>query len=345
MMRELSILAKYPFLEDTKHYIKQYGPSVPDLLQDVVYERARSIGIERLDNALKKRSIEIQNLTSETDYIMEILSYPLARMITVCVGDTYFKRRYALGEAYNIYQNMLNESLSFLHEISKELHLDVTPVENTNTIQVGFKDYLRHAPTRYKEWKMVNRTLDTGYVILHSKELARILMELLRKRINAELDCHQCNKAIQQAFQSDISRFQAKAQMEKKKYEATPIGKLSIEKLPPCLKDILAAIQAGENVPHMGRFALVAFLSSLKMNTNDILKLFSTAPDYQEDKTRYQVEHITGGSSSTSYKSPGCDKMRTYGICPSDKMDDICKKIHHPLTYYSKRWKEEKKNK
>jgi DNA primase large subunit len=81
------------------------------------------------------------------------------------------------------------------------------------------------------------------------------------------------------------------------------------------------------------------------MSTNDILKVFSNAPDYQEDKTRYQVEHITGSSSSTSYKSPGCEKLRTYGICPVEKMDDLCKKIHHPLSYYHARWKKNKETK
>jgi len=129
----------------------------------------------------------------------------------------------------------------------------------------------------------------------------------------------------------------------RKKLEAAPVGKLSIDKLPPCLKTILSSIQAGENVPHMGRFALVAFLSSLKLNTNDILKLFSSAPDYEEDKTRYQVEHITGTSSATSYKSPGCDKMRTYGLCPGRQFDELCKKISHPLGYYNKKWRQEKK--
>jgi DNA primase large subunit len=92
----------------------------------------------------------------------------------------------------------------------------------------------------------------------------------------------------------------------------------------------------------MGRFALVSFLNSLQLNTNEILKLFSNAPDYQEDRTRYQVEHITGTSSSISYKSPGCDKMRTYGICPVDKMDDLCRRIRHPISYYSAKWKTEK---
>jgi DNA primase large subunit len=93
----------------------------------------------------------------------------------------------------------------------------------------------------------------------------------------------------------------------------------------------------------MGRFALVAYLSSLKLSVNEILKLFSSAPDYEEDKTRYQVEHITGVSSSTSYKSPGCDKMRTYGLCAVDEVDDLCKKIKHPLNYYHAKWRQEKK--
>ena len=129
----------------------------------------------------------------------------------------------------------------------------------------------------------------------------------------------------------------------RKNVEAMPIGRLDVKKLPPCMKNILSSIQAGENVPHIGRFALVSFLNSLKLNTNEILKLFSTAPDYEEEKSRYQVEHITGDISSTSYKPPGCEKMRTYGLCPVEEIDELCKKKRHPLSYYSAKWREEKK--
>lgn len=341
-MRELSTLAKYPFLNETKMYIKENGPSVNELLDDVLYERARSIGIERLDNALKNRNIGDRSLATESDCIMEILSYPIARMVAVCVGDNYFKKRYALGEAYHAYRTMLNEPISFLLEVSKELHMKVRFDNDTNRIPIFFTDYLRHAPTRYKEWKMVNRDLDNGYISLSRKDLVRILLESLRKRINNELEGRECNKTISKTFSHDIRRFQNMVNLHRKKIEAAPVGKVSIDKLPPCMKNILRAIQAGENVPHMGRFALVAFLSSLKLSTNEILKLFSTAPDYEEDKTRYQVEHITGFSSSTAYKSPGCDKMRTYGICPGEKMDDICKKLNHPLSYYNAKWRQEK---
>lgn len=341
-MRELAVLAKYPFLHDTRTYIKDSGPSVDELLHDLPYERARIISIERLDNALKNRDVGDRSLANESDCIMEILSYPLARMVVVCIGDPYFKKRYALGEAYHVYKHLLNEPTSFLLTVAEELNLTMKHDPEHDTIQIFYKDYLRNAPTRYKEWKMVNRGINKGYLTVSRKDLARILLESLRERINEELHNRECDTTITKVFAPDIKRFQNLLALQKKKTEAAPVGKLSVEKLPPCMKDILSSIQSGENVAHMGRFALVAFLSSLKLNTSEILKLFSTAPDYQEDKTRYQVEHITGASSSTEYKCPGCEKMRTYGICPVDKMDENCKKIHHPLIYYSNKWKQEK---
>ena len=344
-MVELSTLSKYPFLNASKTYVKKNSISMDDLLNDSLYERARIIGIERLDNAFKKRDVGNRNPVTESDFIMELLSYPIARMISVCINDTYFKRRYALGEAYHSYKFMINESESFLLNISKEFNLNVKYIEKSNIFSIYFKDYLRNAPTRYKEWKMINRGIDKGYIKISHKELARLIQEALRTRINNELDSKKCNKNVYKTFESDIKRIQNTVMMHRKKIEAMPVGKLDIGKLPPCMKDILAAIQAGENVSHMGRFALVSFLNSLKLDSKDILKLFSTAPDFDEERSRYQVEHISGGVSSTKYAPPGCEKMRTYGICPVDKINDLCKKSNHPLRYYKAKWKQEKNKK
>jgi len=344
-MVELKTLSKYPFLNVSKDYVKDNGLSVNELLDDPLYERARITGVERLDNAFKNHDVGNRSLATESDCIMELLSYPIARMIAVCIEDIYFKRRYALGEAIHAYKNLVNEPISFLIDISNEFDLNVKYFEDTNKIKMHFVDYLHNAPTRYKEWKMINRGMKDGYIQISHKDLARIIQEALRTRINVELDSKGCSKAIYKTFSSDIQRIQNTVMIHRKNIEATPIGKMDVKKLPPCIKDILAAIQAGENVPHAGRFAVVSFLNSLKLSTNDILKLFSSAPDYQEELTRYQVEHITGKISSTSYKPPGCEKMRTYGICPVDKMDDLCKKKRHPLSYYKAKWQEEKNKK
>ena len=344
-MYELTTLSKYPFLNESKRYVKENNLSTNELLDDPLYDRARSIGVERLDNAFNNRDVGNRSLATESDCIMELLSYPIARMIAVCIDDIYFKRRYALGEAIHAFKNLLNESNSFLINISKEFNLKIKYSENTNKIRVFFVDYLQNAPTRYKEWKMINREMIDGYIKITRRDLARIIQEALRNKINNELDSKSCNKKIYNTFSSDIQRIQNTVMIHRKKIDAAPVGKLDMKKLPPCLKEIIAAIQAGENVPHMGRFALVSFLNSLKLSVNDILKIFSTAPDYEEEKTRYQIEHITGTTSSTSYTPPGCDKMRTYGICPTDKIDDLCKKKRHPLSYYKAKWREENEKK
>jgi len=342
-MVELSTLAKYPFLNASKTYVKDNALSVEELLDDPLYERAHIIGVERLDNAFKDRDVGNRILATEYDCVMELLSYPIARMVAVCIDDVYFKRRYALGEAVHAYKNLINESTSFLLDVSKEFNLRVKCTEDTNKLSIYFTDYLRNAPTRYKEWKMINREMKAGYIHISHRDLARLIQEALRSRINNELDARKCNRVISDTFSSDINRIKNKVMMHRKKMEAAPVGKLDIEKLPPCMKEILAAIKSGENVPHMGRFALVAFLNSLRLNTNDVLKLFSSAPDFEEEKTRYQVEHITGSTSSTAYTPPGCDKMRTYGICPADKMDELCKRKRHPLSYYKAKWNKNSK--
>jgi len=344
-MNELLMLSKYPFLNASKKYVIENNLSVEELLNDPLYERARIRGVERLDNAFKYKDVGNISLVTDTDCIMELLSYPISRMIAVCIDDVYFKRRYALGEAVHAYKNLINEPTSYLVEIVKEFKINVEYFPDKNGISIYFVDYLRYAPTRYKEWKMINRDMEKGYIRISHKDLARIIQEALRNRINEELDSKTCDKSVIEVFSSDITRIQNMVMTHRNSIKTAPIGKLDNKKLPPCMRNILSAIQAGENVPHMGRFALVTFLHSLKLSNNEIMELFATAPDFEEEKTRYQVEHITGSSSSTSYKPPGCEKMRTYGICPVEEIDELCKKKKHPLSYYITKWSQEKESK
>jgi DNA primase large subunit len=337
---DITIFAKYPFLNESREYIKKLEISVEELLQDIAYERARDIGLERVENALKRGDVGNRSLASEADCIMELLSYPIARMICVCVNEPYLKRRYALGEAIHFYKYLQNEDLDFLLKVANELNMDVKTSDSK--IKIYFVDYLKNAPTRYQEWKLVNRVLDKGYVYVNRRELTRIIEENLRNRIIEELDSRECNEIVKKTFHKEIESLKNAIKLRIKKAKTRPIRKVSITRMPPCMKKILSMIQSGENVPHMARFALVAFLNSLDLNFDEILDIFRNAPDYEEDKTRYQIEHITGRKSSTEYVPPGCDKMRTYGICPVEETDTLCKKINHPLTYYKLKWQSSK---
>ena len=344
-MTSLRVCATYPFLNEAKHYVQKEGATVHELLTDPLFEQARMIALERIKNVMSKRDVGNRVLSTDTDKIMELFSYPLARMITVSINDDYFSRSYALAEAVHMYQNLLKEPLPFILQIAKEFALTIKQTDEQEDPSLYFTQYLMYAPTRHKHWKMVNRTIDKGFVSLPKKDFVRILQEVLRKRIHQELTARLPHTEVLSAFDDEITRMQQKILLQRKKHEAEPIGKLEITLLPPCLKHILSLIQSGENVAHIGRFALVAFLNSLNLSTEDILTLFSKAPDFNEERTRYQIEHILGKTGATSYKAPGCEKLKTYGLCPSEEIDEVCKKSYSPTSYYRYKWKYHKKQK
>ena len=337
-MTDLKKLALYPFLSDSREFVKKLNISIEDLLTDVVYEKARVFGIERVVNAFKKRDVGDRKLVNESDFVSEILSYPIAKMISTCIRDSFMIRRYALGEARHAYRHLLNESLDFVLFVCKDLNLDVK--EEDGKLRIHFIDYLRYAPTNYKKWKLVNREMSKGFVRLDKKDLVRVIQEVVMKTIVDDLSTKSCIDLAEDIFRKEIDEIREELNRQKKRLSTHPVGRVSVVDLPPCMKEILKMIQSGENVPHMGRFSFVAFMHALGASREEIFKLFSTAPDFDEERTRYQIDHITGKISSTEYVPPSCDKMRTYGLCPADKIDDICKSVKHPLSYY---WKKVKK--
>jgi DNA primase large subunit len=78
------------------------------------------------------------------------------------------------------------------------------------------------------------------------------------------------------------------------------------------------------------------------MDTHAIAELYGRSPDFDAEKTMYQVEHITGrGGSSTEYSTPACAAMRTTGLCLN--RDALCERVNHPLSYYKMKKREAKK--
>jgi len=88
-------------------------------------------------------------------------------------------------------------------------------------------------------------------------------------------------------------------------------------------------LQAGVNLAHPSRFFITTFLSSLNQDPEAVMRLFATAPDFKEAYTRYQVEHITGKTSSTQYSPPKCDTLVSSGVCPGPNA--LCRQIRHRL--------------
>ncbi len=322
--------AKYPFLKDSARLLQESGVTLEQLVESMAYEQARLRGRDRVMEALELGRIDDHPLTSKVDATLELLSYPVARMIVSAVADPQFVRRYAISEAKKADERLRREEAPFIISVSEELGLRVD--QEDGSLAVDFADFLRFSATmRNKDWKLVNQRVVRGKVLVTKIRLVRLIQQMLADKISSELPL-EVNDPILNRFASDIEEIRRVLDERREQNKARGMGRLSIVRFPPCMKKLLSMMQSGENVPHSGRFALVAFLHTLGMDSDEILETFSTAPDFDPSKSKYQIDHITGEISGTEYTPPECSTMKSYGICFDP--DDLCRRVKHPLSYY-----------
>lgn len=330
---DLRQAAKYPFLKESGALLKSQGVTLDRLIASRAYEQARFAGKERVMEAINEPMIQDHPMASNVDATNELLSYPVARMIVSAVGDPMLINRYAIAEAKRADRYLNAEGMPFILQVAADLGMDVA--ETGGEITIDFSDFLRFsAALRSKDWKLINQQVKAGRVIVpNQRKLVRLIQQLVTERISSELPLP-VNDEIISAFGPHIDEIRGIYEQRRAEQKSKDVGKLSIMRFPPCMKRLLGMMQAGENVPHSGRFALVAFLHTLGMNSDEVLETFSTAPDFDESKSRYQIQHITGEISGTEYTPPECSTMKSYGICYDP--DPLCEKewMNHPLKYY-----------
>ncbi|MDD4497879.1 MAG: DNA primase large subunit PriL, partial [Methanosarcinaceae archaeon] len=185
-----------------------------------------------------------------------------------------------------------------------------------------------------------NRQLQAGRVWVKKEEFARLLLEAIRERVEKSLSGEGTPSSSD--LPAEVLEFCApyavelkeKFEVRKKQFGITDFGDVEPELFPPCISHALASVRAGINLAHSMRFAMTSFLLTIGMSTDDVLALFNVSPDFDAEKTLYQIEHIAG-SSGTPYKPPACETMRTYGNCIGK--NGLCERINHPLSYYQKK--------
>ena len=329
---DVRLAARYPFLKDSAKYLRDQGVTLDKLVTSRAYEAARMRGRDRVLEVLEANTIQDHPMATEIEATLELLSYPVARMIVSTVADPMFVKRYAIAEAKRTRKWLRVADLDFVVKIAGELGLQVAR-ENGN-LAVDFTDFLRYSSAmRSKEWKLINQDVRSGKVILNSFKVGRLVEQLITDRITSELPLEVDDQIIE-SFSTVTDDIKAVLEEQRKARQSEDMGKVSIMNFPPCMRKLLTMMQAGENVPHSGRFALVAFLHALGKESEEILRIFSSAPDFDESKAMYQIKHIIGESSGTEYTTPECSTMKSYGICYDP--DSLCNQdwMNHPLSYY-----------
>jgi len=337
---DLRTLARYPFLKEAAERVKGEAISLEELLTDRAYERARTVGFDRALAALEQGAIPDRPLVIDADALNELLSYAVARMIVSAAVDTYLTRRYAIAEAKLAHARLLDDSRAdpdFLRSVAAELGVGLE--RNDGGYRLHFTDFLKFTSTmREKEWKLINQRVGGGRVLLSREKSARVLQNAVQGKIDGELPL-EVNDLILNALEAEVSQIRKLLKDKHQRWRAEDVGTARITRFPPCMYNLLAAIQNHENVAHMGRFAIVTFLHHVGLSNEEVFRVFGDVPDFAADVTRYQIDHITGTSSATEYTTPECATMKSYGLCPGP--DALCLTIRHPLSYYRKKSRSE----
>ena len=335
---ELATLAKYPFLREASALIRAEKVSLEEILLEPAYARARTLGKARVLEALEKSAASDRVAVAAPDQLAQLLAYPVARILVSALEDTYLIRRFALREAMISEGRLVSESDDLVLHLAAELGIDVR--REDRGFRLHFTDFLRFTNTmRDAPWKLINQRVDRGYVILRRDKALRVLRNAIQRHIEQGLPLP-VNDEILATFKDDLADIRGILEAKKATFKAEDIGKVSITRFPPCMYNLLAQIQNHENVPHMGRFAIVAFLHHIGLGNEEIYRVFGDVPDFAADVTKYQIEHITGTSSPTEYTPPECSTMKSYGICPGP--DRVCLTIKHPLSYYRVKGREQR---
>ncbi len=327
-------LSRYPFRNESQEWIREQGVSLAEVLTSPAYERVVDAGKDRVMEAMTEEGVLDKTALNEVEALIAILSYPIARMLVSSVGDLLLIRRHALREAKAAYEHMVREDASFLLEMAQE-ELDVPAFledgGEEDVFRLHFTDYLKNASAiRAKKWKLHNQDLREGFVRLEKRKFARLLQEALRRRIESELPL-EVSEEILERLSDEIDQVVGGVENLRESLQKESYGEFSMDHLPPCMMDLLKKTQEGVNVPHMGRFALTAFLSHVGLDVDDIIGLFRVSSDFKESIASYQVRHILGDISGTRYTPPSCATMQTFGICLKEKR---CERAGSPRRYY-----------
>jgi len=327
-------LSHFPFLKKAQDPIRARFSSLDTLLDTDKGQALIVLALNRITKAIspkKNRPPEVGDVPED-----EIAGYALARIIASCINDRQILDRLTRFEAERAYYFLVNEEewnskyqqgegdYSLLWAaIADEMGVRITQD------RIPVPDYVELvAPLHDDRYRLVNRRVEKGLVFVNRTERYDLLRERIRVLLRRDLP-HRVPKKICEKLTPRMDELKKTCQEQMLRQ----FGKVEESAFPPCMQALITALAAGTNLTHAGRFSLTAFLHNIGMDTTGIAELYARSPDFDIEKTMYQVEHITGrGGTGTEYTTPACAAMQTTGICVH--RDALCEKVSHPLSYY-----------
>jgi DNA primase large subunit len=333
-------LSHFPFLKKSSEFIKDLFPSLEILLHAEKGKYLTDLALTRINQALSpKKTINPHFQVRDED---EIAGYVLSRLIVSCINDKQLIDRLTRYEAERAYVFLHSETGSEDEKgwndntriddhgyspvskyLADEFRIDIT------ADRIPLVDYVELvSPLHDSRFKLVNRKIRKGFVEIRREERYELLRERIRVILRRDLP-YKVPKSVCEHLMPVTEKIKADYQQQM----LQQFGAIEESAFPPCIQALISALTAGTNLTHAGRFSLTTFLHAIGMDVAGIAGLYGRSPDFDIEKTMYQVEHITGrGGSGTEYNTPACAAMQTTGLCVHSAA--LCEKIGHPLSYY-----------
>ena len=331
-------LVKYPFLPQTRERIAESGLDIATLAAS---PRVRKRAFLRVASSFDRQSQSLLNSSKEIDVATEIAIFPLAVLYVAGVCDRRLTDKFAVYEAQRINGYLEEESREeVILEIAKTFEWDISfeKSRTENKISIPFSKFAENTTkarlTHISKWKLVNRALGNGRVLVSPYEVARLLQVEVEERIRAytNREVGSIPDELQQDIEELKSAFlKSRPQLE----EFDQIVRAKDSEYPPCISTFMQKAMKGEHLSHVERFTLVTYLLHQGISVDSIVSLFGNVSDFNESKTRYQVENLAGktGGRTEPYVTYNCDTLQTHGVCVRSD-DPICQRIRNPLSYH-----------
>ncbi|MFX1259457.1 MAG: hypothetical protein ACFFAN_16510 [Promethearchaeota archaeon] len=341
-----------------------------------IQERISKLFKAAFENLEQISDYKVDELNVYIYLIIKILLYVLNnRIITNRIANIYSKKAH---------DDLLEDSEFNLYAICKDIELKILYYEQPiyygkivlkdytaplkTKFRIHYTDFLKLAAYLRDDYrKLVNNSLSNGYVFIQKKALIRLIQEYIRMKflINenenpASLEALKNPilklKEFKEIYENILHEWELKKEHFEYSFEiGFKEGSDLSNSFPPCIIEILSKAQEGQNLTHTERLYLVFFLHALNYPVVEIINIFSTLPDFDKNKTTYQVEF----AKKKAYTPHSCSTLKSLNLCKAVKYkDELClegyyskklevqKKISHPLFYVQfKQFQSSKKEK
>lgn len=358
MSDNFDLATHYPWLPSS---LIIYYNNLPDDPKEFISE----IFSSNISEEISERTFEIfkaafNNLENVLYYKLDKLNvymYLLIKILLIVLNDKILTNRVAnLYSKINYYDLLEENDYNIYYICNEELKLNVQYLpegevygnkfyqNNQQKLITNFKiyfiDYLNLVANLRDEYrKLINNPLSNGFVFLKKKTLIRLLQEYVRNKIK-EVEIKDIIKKDGllniKGFKELLEKISAvwknrKDEIEYYEFDGTEDASF----YPPCIQEIRSKAKEGQNLIHTERLLILWFLLALNVPIEDVVKFFSTMPDFDQEKTTYQVNF----AKRKGYKVYLCETLKSLDLCRANKdKEKICTE-----GYYSKTQEKQRK--